>query len=326
MTDYLFGAFGIVVSLLLFFVGYRQTIGSRKERIATTNAELERILVRRIVLEKYLPSEIDISRLIDGKTRDYRVRSAEVHSTTQLLNTVYTRIMESDLIPSDQREEILGRITPVLAQSEAEPVQEEVLEEIALSSRRLRTSRALIGAMALSSSILAGLITIIPEISTTGLGISELLSMTVIPAAVSLALIVTFYTATRLRAGQEDTASRARELSKYISFEDQVRKTLERFGGIKTPLGGDSGFDFLIERGGRSFVIEVKTWSRHIPASIISINARRLKRAAAEVGATEMIIVTSGSTHGVHGTADAEGVKMFTLKELRNYLAHLASD
>ena len=324
MTDYLFGAFGIVVSVFLFFIGYRRTIGVRKERIATANAELERILVRRIVLEKYLPSEIDISRLVDGKTRDYRVRPAEALSTTQLLNTVYTRIMESDLIPSDQREEILRRITPALAQSEAEPVQEEALQEIALSGRRLRTSRILIAAMAASSSILAGLITIIPEISTMESEMRELLSMIAIPAAVSLALIVTFYTATRLRASQEETTSRARELSKYISFEDQVRKTLERFGGIKTPLDGDSGFDFLIERGGRKLVIAVKAWSTPIPASIISSNARRLKQAAAEIGAADTIIVASGSTHGVHGIAEAEGVKVFTLKGLRNYLAHRA--
>ena len=75
---------GIAVSVSLFLLGYRQTIGARRERIRAANAELERILVRRIVLEKYTPTQMDLSRLIDGKAGDYRVRRADLISETPL--------------------------------------------------------------------------------------------------------------------------------------------------------------------------------------------------------------------------------------------------
>ena len=153
MVNYLFGGLGIAVSVGLFLVAYRQTIGARKERIAAANSELERILVRRIVLEKYIPNETDISRLIEGKARDYRVRSTELLSEAQVLTTVYTRIMESDLIPADQRDEILGRIAPVLSESERAPVQEEALQEVTSSQRRFRTTQAVLALSAVLASV-----------------------------------------------------------------------------------------------------------------------------------------------------------------------------
>ena len=325
ITDYLFGVLGIAVSVGLFFIGYRQTVGARKERIAAANADLERILVRRIVLEKYLPTETDISRLLEGKARDYRVRSAEVLSEAQVLNTVYTRIMESDLIPAEQREEILNRLAPVLSESESAPVQEEELEEVASTERRLRASRAAIAMMAVLTSVVGGLVTIIPEIQTMGSRIRELLPMIAGTAGASLAVIALFYSMTRLRASQEETANKAKELSKYFAFEDQVRKTLEPFGGVQQTSAGDRGFDFIVERGGRKIVVEVKTWSRPIPAAILSTIVKRLKEAAARTGAADAIIVTSGSTPHAKAIADAEGVKVLTLRELRNYVAHLAA-
>lgn len=91
---------GIVVSLVLFLVGYRQTVGAKKERIAACNAEVEKILLRRIVLEGYTPTRLDLERLMDGKARDLRVSSDDLLSVGQVLNTLYTRIVESDLIPA----------------------------------------------------------------------------------------------------------------------------------------------------------------------------------------------------------------------------------
>ncbi len=47
----LWSVLGIVVSVGLFLIGYRQTVGARKERVTNANQEVEKILVRRIVLE-----------------------------------------------------------------------------------------------------------------------------------------------------------------------------------------------------------------------------------------------------------------------------------
>jgi HJR/Mrr/RecB family endonuclease len=144
-------------------------------------------------------------------------------------------------------------------------------------------------------------------------------------AGASLALIALFYSITRLRASQEETTNKGKELSRYFAFEEQVRKTLERFGGVQEASGGDRGFDFIVERGGRKIAVEVKAWSRPIPAAILSAIVKRLKEAAARTGAADAINVTSGYTPHANAIADAEGVKLLTLRELRNYVAHLAA-
>ena len=48
MSDYFLGVLGIVISVGLFFLGYRQTVGAKKERIINANGEVEKILVRRV--------------------------------------------------------------------------------------------------------------------------------------------------------------------------------------------------------------------------------------------------------------------------------------
>src|SRR5262252_670789 len=146
MLDSFLGAAGILVSILLFLIGYRQTVGAKKERIRSANADVEKILVRRVVLEGYTPSRSDVARLLQGKARDFRVSDDELLSEAQMLNTIYTRIVESDLIPTDQREQILKRIAPGLAESEATPVDEDAARASSVA-RMLRTSTALLGVL-----------------------------------------------------------------------------------------------------------------------------------------------------------------------------------
>ena len=101
MGEYILGIAGIAVSVGLFFLGYRQTIGARKERTRSANEEIEKILVRRIVLEEYAPRVEDIARLIDGKARDFHVRPMDLLSEGQLLNNIFTRVVETDFIPRE---------------------------------------------------------------------------------------------------------------------------------------------------------------------------------------------------------------------------------
>ena len=97
MMDYCVDYFGIFVAVGSFLFTYRHTVGARRARIAAANAELGRILVRRIVVDGNQPKELDIVRLTDGKARDHGVASGRLWSPQQLLNMAYTRIVESDL-------------------------------------------------------------------------------------------------------------------------------------------------------------------------------------------------------------------------------------
>ena len=282
MSENQFPVLGIVLAVASFFVELLRRKGIKNERVSAANANLVRILVRRIVLEGYVPNETELSRLIEGKTRDHHVRTTEVFSTAQLLNTVYTRIMESDLIHADQREAILGRITPVLVQFEAEPVREEDLVELDSSGLHRKSTRLRLTILATLVSAFAGLITVIPDIPTidSSANLLDLFPMIVTTAAVSFALIGILYGVLQLRASQEEPRSKADEVTKYVSFEHQVRKALVDLGCVRGPTKKSDAFDFLLERRSRKFVIEVRAWATPIPVRIVSLVATRLRDAA----------------------------------------------
>ena len=141
MEQFLSTLAGVGVSVFLFLIGYRQTIGARKEREFSANSDLERIVLRRIVLDNNIPQRTDLLRLINGKSIDHRVRHSDLLSVSQLLNVVYTRIVESDLIDSTRRQNILDLISPVLVRLEEIPVQENELNELKWIDRRRRITR-----------------------------------------------------------------------------------------------------------------------------------------------------------------------------------------
>lgn len=88
MLEFALGAAGILVSVLLFLGGYRQTGGAKKERIRSANADVKKILVRRVVLEGPM-SRADVSLFLQGKARDFRISDEELLSSAQhLINTL----------------------------------------------------------------------------------------------------------------------------------------------------------------------------------------------------------------------------------------------
>ena len=118
MENYIQTGLGIFVSLILFLIGYRQTVGVKKERISNANSEVEKILIRRIVIEKYTPDIIDISRLIDGKARDFKINSGDMLYEDEIANSIYTRIIENDYLTTDHRNEIIDRLSPLLKETD----------------------------------------------------------------------------------------------------------------------------------------------------------------------------------------------------------------
>lgn len=326
VATYALGIFGILISVTLFLIGYRTTVGARRERVAAANTDLEKTLLRRIVLDKYSPTLIDLSRLIDGKARDNRVRSGEMLSDNQVLTTLYTRVMESDLIPSEQREVMLGRIVPALSASEFEPIQEQAIEELAFSKRRLRQSYVTTALMAFLASGIGALIAVVPQLRTLQPELRRIFPLAAMTAAGSLAAIATAYAVFSLKSDQEsDLSSRASELSEYVNFEAQVQRVLEDIGAMVRPSRSDQGFDFLlVEHMGKKLLIEVKAWLRPIPSAILGRLAERLRTEAKRIGADESIIVAKASDESASGVVRVgEGdVKIMTLRQLRNHILH----
>src|SRR5438874_4364877 len=116
MDVYVQTGLGILVSVVLFLFGYRQTIGARKERVRASNNSVHRALVRRMVLENYQPRFNDISRILEGKARDFQVSADDLYSEEQVLNQLFTEVFDNDLIAPSQRMEIERRLEDVFSE------------------------------------------------------------------------------------------------------------------------------------------------------------------------------------------------------------------
>lgn len=316
--DTFLAVLGIVVSLVLFLIGYRQTVGAKKERIAACNTEIEQILLRRIVLEGYTPSQVDVERLLDGKARDFRVSSDDLLSLGQLLNTLYTRIVESDLIPAEERRTMVDRITPALSESEAKPVEAAVLE--VAEARRVQSSRAAaIATMAVLASLLGALTTALPDLvnlDTTQPGMYKTFLAT---AFASLGVIALFLVTYRLRSSQEEGQTKGNLAEQYVRFERVVAVGLKKAGFTVRAVPEGRAGDFVAERRGRKYLIEVKSWPRRVPPRILSELTERLRRSATETGADEIIVVTQVPLVDAAEALQIPGVTFLTQRQLATY-------
>ena len=128
LGTYISEILGVGVSILLYFLGYRKTIGARKERAASANRDIEAILVRRLVQENHLPTTDEISRVLDTKARDFRVRTSQLLSDYQFINNAYTRVLESDFISIEQREKLLQSLSEWLERADGKSIEEDALE------------------------------------------------------------------------------------------------------------------------------------------------------------------------------------------------------
>jgi hypothetical protein len=158
LDDYVLGIVGIALSVLFIVVGYRQTIGAKKERANSANADVEKILVRRIFLESYTPRLGDVSRLLEGKARDFRVRTEDLHTLSQVLNSIFTRVIETDFISREQRTEILERLTPIVEEAERAPIEEREILELTSYRRRFLYTTMGLAAMSIVASLAGTLV------------------------------------------------------------------------------------------------------------------------------------------------------------------------
>ncbi|MFY3626013.1 hypothetical protein ACOTFH_05250 [Achromobacter xylosoxidans] len=111
MEGYIQTGIGVAFSVVFFLIGYRQTIGARNERIRSANRSIYKALLRRLVLEDYLPKVEEINRLIEGKAHEHRVTVGDLYPNEQVLNQVFAEVFDNDFIAPEKRLEIEARIS-----------------------------------------------------------------------------------------------------------------------------------------------------------------------------------------------------------------------
>src|ERR1035437_5200869 len=196
---------GIGVSLVLFFFGYRQTVGARKERARNALAAILRALIRRLILEEYDPAPGDIARLRDGKAAAFQLRPTDLPDEEAVVTRAFTEVFDSDLVPSTVRVSVEERLRRYLAAMASSGGAHDLDEPRGrgLSSSSTRS----LGAMGLATAVIGTLVSVVPTLG--GISVGDLaqalpVALTVLVGSVS---IMTYLIS--VRRGREAVVERA---------------------------------------------------------------------------------------------------------------------
>jgi hypothetical protein len=124
----LLSVLGVVLTIVFFAVGYRQTIGARRERARAANKNISDTLLRRFTLElQFLAGPSEVNKILAGFAIDARVRISDIYSLGEIEALLLFRVVESDYISAEQRNDIIKRFeerfkqTPRSTSSREEP-------------------------------------------------------------------------------------------------------------------------------------------------------------------------------------------------------------
>jgi len=316
MDGYIQTGLGIIVSLILFVIGYRQTIGARKERARNANTSVHRAIMRRMVLEDYSPTYSDVTRLIEGKAREFQVSLNILLSEEQVLNSLYTEVFDSDLISPSQRTEIEIRLTDCFKKLESEPPNPTLAEFQQLRVERKSTKDNLT-VMVLAASMLGAMSSILFKfIETKTLEVEWLFS----GVAVLIASVAVLSSLSIIRKSKEAELSPSRGSAQIISseFESDIAKILlkNKFDfTIEQPVGNLRP-DFLVKLNGKNIAIEAKSWNKPVPMHFMRRTLEYLNKLVNSEGIDQAILVTHKNANVPFGKFENNNISVVSINDL----------
>lgn len=294
MEQYIQTAIGIFVSVFLFILGYRQTIGARKERVKACNEKLIETILRRIILEKYSPKKEDIKRIIEGKARDYKVKHKDLLNEDQILSAIYTRIFENDLISQDQRNENIERLSALFVIDKKQIVQDLDNNFLNYKDQSKKFFNLLILLLALISTIVGALSVSIYSLESVDRFLESNIVYTVLGSLGAIITVYIFLRVKDLQESSEDIELPKNPFRDYVKFEREVVLQLRKLNiEIIIPKSRDDGFDLIAILNGEQVAIEIKYWRQRPPFSFIRQVLGRLKSAMDKEKINRGIIVTN---------------------------------
>ncbi|MEK3796960.1 hypothetical protein MHI18_01690 [Peribacillus sp. FSL H8-0477] len=283
MQDYILSGAGIVVSIIIYVLTYKQTIGAKKERTINANEEIVKILIRRMVNEDFEITLRDIYWLMEGKSRDFKIKVADLYSQEQILNSVFTKILETDFLSVTQRKKVIEQITTlILNLKELEINEDEKIKaekERGFSKYLLPISTALLGplvALLINSSLNIGL-----NLDRTIISLTFLVSTLI-------TLIISFIL--RFKESSKDILPinhMTRVIDEGIAFEKEVVRQLNRKFNI---IPSENRFyDYKITD--KDILIDVKVWRETVHTMAVNRAVDRLQKAIDDKEGTKGIII-----------------------------------
>lgn len=250
------GALGVILTVIFFVIGYRQTIGARRERARAANKLLVDTLFRRLALEdEFSLSRVDVVKLISGWAITARVRSTDIHSIREVEDLLLSRAVESDYITQAQRRNISNRITRIFAEEET-PV---FLGKRERDSSRSHVEWLLALGSALAAAVSALIAARVIQVDSTDIATTGLFESAIFPSfALILITTVALLLYTRARDISRPGTDEPRPIaSRELDFERMLFSAAQRRNTSIRPSAYPV-FDYLFEEDGKLVGVEVK--------------------------------------------------------------------
>jgi hypothetical protein len=310
---------GIAVSVLLFLVGYRQTIGAKKERVRAGNIQLRRTILRRLVLEDYEPVRDDVARLIAGKARDLGLAAEDLLAPEDLLTEAYAEVFESDLIESAKRSLIEQRLANSLKTQR--PSADQLEREVDSSGSIARANRLLLP-MAVATAAFGTLVSVLPQATAGALLDSQTLQVAALGFLASIGAMAAYFV---IRRQRDVTQAPGRSLfQKNAEFEAAVaRKLVKGKARVSFGVAQPGQVDFIASIGSRRLAVEAKSWKGRIPAVLVAQAVSKLEEALRAEVATDAVLVVPDDANPPVGALGGSRVALVRLGSLDKYLAQL---
>jgi hypothetical protein len=311
---------GILVSIILFLFTYYQTIGTKRVRAKNANQDIHRSFMQRMVFEEYAPKFKDLTKIVEGKAREFQVSINDLLSEEQILNALFTEVFDSDLIPPSQRVEIENRLNECLDRIEQESEEPGIIDFRQLSLEKKQKSKnipILVGTASLlgATSSLAYTFIETKALNTEWIlsGVGVLVASVAALSAISVIL--------KNKVVDEQSS---RRLAQMVSseLENEVTKILEKQKikySISPRLGGTRPH-IVLDMKGKKVVIDAKAWNNVVPLHQIRRTTDYLNELASTEGVDQVLLVTKKKTPLPLSQINNDAISVITISELSSVL------
>jgi hypothetical protein len=260
-TSIALGVVSVVLTVVFFIIGYRQTIGARKERARATNKDMVATLLRRFTLDSsFVINREGVGKLLTGAAIESRVKLGDLFNIDQLEAVLYTKIIEHDFLDESGRDQALGRL-----ENSFKAVESTRLPLLEAPADESDSGFKIDGIIALSFlaaalGIVASLIVlpvVAPQLAPRGLEIRSYFGEIVtslalaVATATALSVFVKFRDANRTPGTAQNLESSAQLAER--AFSRIARRTNKSFE--ESP---DTWVDYKAEKNGEKWGIEFK--------------------------------------------------------------------
>ncbi|MBJ7353763.1 MAG: hypothetical protein JHC98_02975 [Thermoleophilaceae bacterium] len=238
-----------MLSIFLFVVSYRQTIGARKERARGAKHELEAVLTKRYLAAVYDPEPEDIRRLIEASASRHRVRLADMPTVDLLLSSLELAVLENDFVGDTERQDALQRLGRILEQSAKEAEQPVAIAapNVSRTDRSIdigvaeRTSRRLVWALA-AGTVTAGT----AAAGAFAGGTSETLTDSAVGLSIAISGASVAFLAAIFRLADRDESDGIDYIGEAQAFDESVRRRLRDASTGLEATTGDGAVDWIV--------------------------------------------------------------------------------